>query len=259
MRWWQILAVLVGLVLVLGAVLVVIDTVLRLYNIIAIFSPLLANLVVGVIVLMVLIALGFGLYYLWLFLRPRRRRQPPSVPRNPVDAARTNLSALEQQVEQIQDRVAQTALREKTAHLHQAMAHPALSIAVFGVGSAGKTSIINALLEDTVGEVGAAMGTTQSRHSYQWQIPDVPQSVTLIDTPGLAEAGVSGTLREQAAREIAAESNLILFIIDDDLRQAEYAVLQSLLSMGKRALVVLNKADRFPAAGGRGTDHRSPR
>jgi uncharacterized protein (DUF697 family) len=39
---------------------------------------------------------------------------------------------------------------------------------------------------------------------------------------------------------------LILFVIDDDLRQAEYTVLRSLMAMGKRVLLVLNKADRYP-------------
>jgi small GTP-binding protein len=246
MRSWQLPALLGALVLALGAVLVVTDSVLRLYNAIAVFSPLLANFVLGLLLVLVLVALGFGGYYLWLFLRPRRRRRRPSAPRRPVDAASANLQALEQQVDQIQDQVARAALQEKSARLQQAMAQPHISVALFGVGSAGKTSIINALLQDSVGEVGAAMGTTQTRHAYEWQLPDIDQTLTLIDTPGLAEAGVSGTLREQAAREIAAEADLILFVIDDDLRQAEYTVLQALLAMGKRAMVVLNKADRYP-------------
>ena len=96
-------------------------------------------------------------------------RQPP---RRPVDAVSANLQSLEQQVEHIQDQVARSALQEKKRpRLQQAMAHPILSIAVFGVGSAGKTSIINALLQDPVGEVGAAMGTTQTRQTYPWQLP----------------------------------------------------------------------------------------
>jgi hypothetical protein len=248
MRGWQIPALLLALILVLGSVLVITDSVLRLYNAMAVFSPLLANVVLGLLIILVLVVLGFGAYYLWRFLRPRRRRPRPSAPRRLVDAASANLQAVEQQVDQIQDQVARAALREKSDRLQQAMTQSIISIAVFGVGSAGKTSIINALLPEAVGEVGVAMGTTQERHTYRWQLPDIDQPLNLIDTPGLAEAGVSGTLREQTAREIAAEADLILFVIDDDLRQAEYAVLQSLLIMGKRAVVVLNKADRFPQA-----------
>ena len=246
MRGWQIGALVIALMVTLGAVLVVTDTVLRLYNTLTIVSPLLANLALGAIILLVLITLGFGLYYLWMFLRPRRPRPRPVAPRHPVDAAGANLAALEQQVQQIQDQVARAALQEKSENLKQAIHRQSIAIVVFGVGSAGKTSVVNGLLKASVGEVGAAMGTTKTQQIYQWQLPNVPQTLTLIDTPGLAEAGISGTLREQAAREIATESDLILFVIDDDLRQAEYTVLHSLLTMEKRTVVVLNKADRYP-------------
>ncbi len=246
MRGWQIGAFVIALIVALGAVLVVTDALLRLYNTLSFASPLLANIVLGIISLLVLMALGLGLYYLWMFLRPRRRRPRAVAPRHPGAAADANLAALEQQVQQIQNQVARAALQEKSENLRQAIHRQNIAIVVFGIGSAGKTSIINGLLEEAVGEVGAAMGTTKTEQTYQWQLPNVPQTLTLLDTPGLAEAGVSGTLREQAAREIAAAADLILFIIDDDLRQAEYTVLQSLLTMGKRAIVVLNKADRYP-------------
>jgi uncharacterized protein (DUF697 family) len=42
------------------------------------------------------------------------------------------------------------------------------------------------------------------------------------------------------------EADLLLFVIDNDLRQSEYAVARSLLDMGKRLIVVLNKADLYP-------------
>jgi len=37
-----------------------------------------------------------------------------------------------------------------------------------------------------------------------------------------------------------------VFVIDDDLRQSEYALARSLLDIGKRLIVVLNKADLYP-------------
>ncbi|MBE9136636.1 GTP-binding protein [Nodosilinea sp. LEGE 07088] len=154
---------------------------------------------------------------------------------------------MQHQVDQIQDQVTRQALRQKAQAL-QTSSDRALTLTVFGVGSAGKTAIINALLGQTVGEVGAAMGTTQTPQTYAWQLPRLPRSLQLIDTPGIAEVGVSGTEREQVARELAAAADLILFVVDDDLRQAEYAVLQGLMAMGKRLLLVLNKADRYPEA-----------
>lgn len=243
-RWW-VVALIGALVFGLGAVLVVTDTVLRFYNAIAVFSPLAANVFLGVLIILALVALGFGLHYLRMFLRPRRRPRP-AAPRNPVEAAHTNLAALEQQMDRIQDRITREALREKSDTLRRAMSHRQFTLVVFGMGSAGKTSLINGLLGEPVGEVGAPMGTTQSQQSYQWRFDDIDTAMTLIDTPGLAEAGVSGTLREQAAREIATEADLILFVIDNDLSQAEYDIVRSLLDLGKRTVIVLNKADRFP-------------
>ncbi len=246
MARWQWLGLAVGLGLVLGATLVVVDAAIRFYHTLALASPLLANLVLGLGIAIALGVLAVILYYGWLFLRPRRRKSPPLAPRHPAQAASHNLEAIQRQVDYIQDQVARQALLEKSQALQAAMDQGDLTIAVFGVGSAGKTSLVNALVGEPVGGVGAPMGTTQTRQNYAWELPHLPQRLVLIDTPGLSEAGVAGTLREQAAREIAAEADLILFVIDDDLRQAEYAVLMPLLAMGKRAVLVLNKADRYP-------------
>lgn len=248
MARWQFLTLLAGAILLLGAALLLVDTTARFYSAVALLSPWLANLVLGLIVVAILGALGAGGYYLWLFLRPRRRRPLPTAPRQPAEAASVNLAAVQRQVDQIQDQVARQALLEKSRALQADMARRDLVIAVFGVGSAGKTSLVNGLLGQTAGAVGAAMGTTQTQQEYTWQLPQVSRGLRLIDTPGISEAGVSGTLREESAREIAVTADLILFVIDDDLRQTEYAVLMPLLGMGKRAVVVLNKADRYPEA-----------
>jgi GTPase SAR1 family protein/membrane protein implicated in regulation of membrane protease activity len=245
MARWQWLGLVVGTVVVLGATLVVIDAAIRFYNTVALVSPLLAQLVLWVGIALALGVLGIALYYGWLFLRPRRRRRPPVAPRHPAQAASHNLETVQRQVEHIHDQVARQALLEKSQALQMAMDRGDLTIAVFGVGSAGKTSLINALLGEPRGAVGAPMGTTQTRQDYVWPLPQLPRRLVLIDTPGLSEVGVAGTLREQAAREIATEADLILFVIDDDLRQAEHGVLMPLLAMGKRTVLVLNKADRY--------------
>ncbi|NJN21144.1 MAG: DUF697 domain-containing protein [Leptolyngbya sp. RL_3_1] len=41
---------------------------------------------------------------------------------------------------------------------------------------------------------------------------------------------------------------MLLFVIDNDLRQSEYALACALLAMGKRLLVVFNKVDLYPEA-----------
>jgi uncharacterized protein len=246
MARWRWAFILIGLLLGLGAVLILVDALLRLYGALAILSPLLARLVIGAILAVGLGALGLGLYRLRPFLRPRSRRPRPQVSSHPEQAAAENLRAVQRQVDQIQDQVARAALAQRAQVLQASQGDRTLTIAVFGVGSAGKTALVNGLLGQPVGEVGAAMGTTQTPQSYPWQLPQVSQAIQIIDTPGIAEVGVAGTEREQAAREIATQADLILFVIDDDLRQAEYTVLRSLIAIGKRILLVLNKADRYP-------------
>ena len=246
MARWRWLILLVGLLISLGAVVLLADSLLRLYTVLALLSPWLARVVIGVIVAAIAGTAGFGLYRLSPFLRPRRRRRSLEVPRYPREAAAASLQAVQNQVDQIQDQVARQALQEKARGLEFSNPDQALTIAVFGVGSAGKTALVNELLGQPVGEVGAALGTTQTQQIYPWHIPHVSRALQLIDTPGIAEAGIAGTEREQAARTAAAGADLILFVIDDDLRQAEYTVLQALMGMGKRVLLVLNKADRYP-------------
>lgn len=248
MARWRWVLILAGLLVSLGAVLLLADSLLRLYSGLALLSPLLARVVVGAILAAGAGAAGLCIYRLRPFLRPRRRQKRRQAPRSPGEAAAASLEAVQRQVDQIQDQVARQALKDKAQNLRSPRGDRALSIVVFGVGSAGKTALINGLVGQPLGEVGAALGTTQTQQAYRWQIPNVPQALQLVDTPGIAETGVAGTEREQAARTVAAEADLILFVIDDDLRQAEYTVLQALMGMGKRVLLVLNKADRYPEA-----------
>lgn len=242
-RWLAVGAVLLGLLL---AAVVLLDALSRIYMTLAAVSPVLAQVALWVFVLVVLALVGLGIYSLWPFLRPRRRRVAPPPPRSTTEAASLNLEAVQRQVDQLQDQVARQAILDQTQALQDALYQGDLTLAVFGVGSAGKTSLINTLVGEAVGAVGATLGTTQTEQTYDWQLPQVPRRLRLIDTPGLSEVGVAGTEREQAARATAARADLILFVVDDDLRQSEYVILQDLLTLGKRTLVILNKADRYP-------------
>lgn len=244
---WQWVLFPLGLLVGLGALLLLADSLLRLYTLLALVSPLLARATLSVIAILGSASLGAAIYRLWPFLRPRRRRHF-QVPRHAEEAAAVNLLAVQRQVEQIQDQVARQALQQKALNLQSDLNTRALTIAVFGVGSAGKTALINGLLGQSVGEVGAAMGTTQVQHAYAWTMPNSPRNIQIIDTPGIAEVGIAGTEREAEARKTAAEADLVIFVLDDDLRQAEYTVLRTLIDIGKRVLVVLNKADRYVEA-----------
>ncbi|HEY9879078.1 MAG TPA: GTP-binding protein [Leptolyngbyaceae cyanobacterium] len=248
MRRWQLVPLILATLLVLIFLIWLVESVSRFYSSLTLTSPFLANLFLGLVITLVLIVLGTVGYYGWLFLRPRQQRARPQVSQDPAIAAEANLDALQRQIAQIQDEIAREALQERSQSLASEADRRDVNVTVFGVGSAGKTSLINTLVGEPVGEVAAPMGTTQERQIYRWQPAGFSRGILLTDTPGISEASVAGTLREQDARQLATEADLVLFVIDDDLRQSEYQLVRSLLEINKRLLVVLNKADRYPDA-----------
>ena len=120
-----------------------------------------------------------------------------------------------------------------------------IRISTFGLVSCGKSSLINALLEEEVVATGPLHGVTQSLTILRWNpLPEDSLSVELIDTPGLAE--VAGATRATMAREIAQKSDLILFVVAGDITRTEYQALCELRSTQKPLILVFNKIDLYP-------------
>ncbi|MEM6592624.1 MAG: GTPase, partial [Cyanobacteria bacterium P01_C01_bin.73] len=214
-----------------------VEALVRLHGSLALVSPLLANLTLAVIVLLGLMAAGGLVYYGYLFLRPKRRRSRPKPPKTKVEAAEAALKAIDQQVAQIQDEVARQTLRQASKRLTADYQQGLIKLAVFGSGAVGKTSLVNALVEQVVGEVSAVRGTTKEGETYRLTLPDSAWQIWITDTPGLLEANDRDN-QAAIARRIAASADLLLFVIDNDLTQAEFQVLQTLTALGKRAIVV---------------------
>jgi uncharacterized protein (DUF697 family)/ribosome biogenesis GTPase A len=249
--WLRSLVLLVVLGSVAGVLLAIVERLIWIYSAIASSSPLLAALVV-----LLLVALLLGLFWvIWHYFnlfqrRPKKKRTQPEVSSNKVEAAAESLQALQQQVQQIQDEVTRRSLQERSEELRQNFARRELQVVIFGVGSAGKTSLVNALigdrLGDRIGEVGAPMGTTKVGEVYgPIKIEGLKFPIAITDSPGILEAGVAGTKREGLARKLATEADLLLFVVDDDLRASEYEPLKALAEIGKRSLLVFNKIDRY--------------
>ena len=118
-------------------------------------------------------------------------------------------------------------------------------VVVFGTGSAGKTSLINALLGRDVGRTEATIGTTKAGEAFTYEMEDVDGTVLLTDTPGLSEIGEGGAGREAEARDLAARADLLLFVVDHDLIRSEFEPMAALARQGKRSIVALNKKDRL--------------
>jgi uncharacterized protein len=270
--WIRILGL--GVIIVLSLWLV--NSIYSLY--VAIQIPWLANLVLAGIVALIMGAIGLLLYYGSAFSkRPPKKPKakisvPKDAPKNDRDAAELNLATAQQQVVQIQDEVARQALLAESQQIAENLERGAIRVIVFGTGSVGKTSLIAAMagqvggkfgvaltntmtntmtdnmIDDVAGKVGASMGTTDRPVEYPVDLQGLNRQILLVDTPGILEAGLAGTDRGRVALEEAAAAAMVVFVVDNDLRQSEMEPLQAIAAVGKQSLLVLNKVDLFTVA-----------
>ena len=232
--------------LVLGLVLQAIRNLL--WDLSYILPPWLVGpvLLIGtILVIALLVQIGVPWWRGW---RSRSRaiqgsNQEPSAPRTRRQAAEQSLQSIDRLLERLQDDVARQALNLERERVARELERGDLVVVVFGTGSSGKTSLIRALLQDMVGRVGAAMGSTTGSHTYRLRLNNLERGLQLVDTPGILESGREGRDREQEARTRASRADLILVVVDGDLRSAEWDVVRSLASLGKRVMLVLNKCD----------------
>jgi GTPase len=164
-----------------------------------------------------------------------------------IDLTERERSGLETEIQQLQE------MLEK---LEQQVVH----IAVFGMVSRGKSSLLNALLGQPVFATGPIHGVTRIQQQANWSLeptnpqqPDVTRislasvgqsRIELIDTPGIDE--IDGQAREAMAREVAKQADLILFVVAGDITRVEYDALAELRKASKPILLVFNKIDQYP-------------
>ena len=213
-------------------------------------SPLLAQLLILLAIALLASLIATFAYYMGLLpglqkRRKRRSRPKPKIPEKKIEAASETLQAIRQQVEQIQDEVARQALLLKSREIEANLARGDLQVVVFGTGSAGKTSVVNALLGRMAGKVNAPMGTTEVGETYRLKLRGIDREIWITDTPGILEAGEEGSEREMRSRQLATEADLLLFVVDNDLSRSQYEPLQTLAEIGKRSLIVFNKTDLY--------------
>ena len=247
-RLWSIAIIAISIAILS---LWLINSLYTLYVQVSFTTPWLATPILIGILLLIGIAIAIAIYYVgvfqgWWGKSVTKPRQLPKVPVEKTAAATANLEAIDRQLQQIQDEVTRQALIDKSREIADNLARGQLRVVVFGTGSAGKTSLINAIIGRIVGEVGAPMGTTTRGETYTLELKGLDRQILLTDTPGILEAGIAGTQRESIARELATAADLLLFVVDNDLRESEYIPLMGLAEIGKRSLLILNKTDLYP-------------
>lgn len=158
----------------------------------------------------------------------------------------------------------QTGLETEIDHLVtllDKLEQSVVQIAAFGMVGRGKSSVLNALLGQDIFQTGAIHGVTRSIDTANWQLmqdetyPEIQRmiisgvgnsQIQLIDTPGIDE--VDGETREDLARKIAKQVDLILFIVAGDITKVEFQALSQLREAGKPMILVFNKIDQYPEA-----------
>ena len=198
--------------------------------------------------LLAAVALQVGWPWWQQLQRQRQRKASDSSPKaeapaNRRDAAQQSLTSIDRLLERIQDDVSRESLKQERERVTRELNRGDLVVVVFGTGSSGKTSLIRALLQQMVGEVSAAMGSTRTTKSYRLRLQGLQRALQLVDTPGILEAGEAGVSREETARRQAVRADLMVVVVDGDLRQSELTVIRSIADLGKRLLLVLNKRD----------------
>lgn len=240
--WTGLLLVVVGL----GLMAWIFSSINELHARLATLSPRFASAVVVAILAVLAVVMALGVRFWWLSRRGPAGTPDHAVEEDPMGAAQQTLDAAEKQLALVSDEVARRALADELEEVSGDFAHRRFSIVVFGTGSAGKTSVINALLGKKAGATDPITGTTQEKEEHSYTLDGFGHgSLRLIDTPGISEFGLAGAMREERARELATQADLLLFVVDQDLRDIEFKPLAELARLGKRSILVLNKKDLY--------------
>ncbi len=176
--------------------------------------------------------------------------EPPATTPVPADSGEDHLGLARESLRELLDdpRVPESvrgALAEDYAQVQgmlDKLEQGHIHIAAFGRVSVGKSATLNALLGEERFRTSPLHGETKTAALGRW---DAYQSggVFLVDTPGLNE--VEGEARERLAHEVAARSDLVLFILDGDITDTELAALRLLTEDRRPVIVVFNKTDRY--------------
>ena len=179
-----------------------------------------------------------GVTALWLIWRlvvrrkisPERKLQAGPLSREDIESRLKEAEAAGVNVSEAQAELRELAARKNIVHL-----------CFFGEVSAGKSSLIKALVPDANVVVDVVGGSTGDVRHYRWRDENGAQ-ILLTDVPGIG--GTESGLSDMATAE-AQRASLVLFVCDSDLTRAEVESIRSLLEFDKPLVIVLNKADRF--------------
>ena len=163
--------------------------------------------------------------------------------KNKYGAVINSLKSIEEINKKINNKVEAELLNYEKNKLSEQLKNGDYNVILFGAGSSGKTSIARALVKNLIGKTSPTIGTTKDITSYKVRIPILKRNINIIDTPGLFEASMEGEQREKSTIIEATNSDLILFVIDQDINKYEFFLIRKLSELNKKIIIVLNKCD----------------
>ena len=225
-------ALLIALLLVLLVLLVATDTALSVWAQLK-QAPLWLQVGYGLLVAVISMA---SILLLWRFLRPRKKSRADSETggTEKIDEARLEQDILDAAESGIEIEDALRELEDKRLR----SAGGKIYVAVCGEVSAGKSSLVSAILPDAQIETDPRAGTTTEVTRYRWKSPSGDQ-VIIADLPGF-------NIDENAeAREECLRAHLVIFLCDSDITSSQASQLEELKRFEKPIVLALNKADRY--------------
>ena len=160
-----------------------------------------------------------------------------------VTAVKKSLKGIDEIIYKIENKVNFEMINYEKNKIEKQLNSADYNVILFGAGSCGKTSLARGLLKNIVGEISPTIGTTKKANVYKINIPFLKRNINIIDTPGLFEASIEGERREEKTIKKASKSDLIIFVIDQDLNKYELYLIQKLSKIGKSIIIALNKCD----------------
>ena len=128
--------------------------------------------------------------------------------------------------------------------LNDTAASERIHISFFGLRNAGKSSIVNAVTGQELSVVSDIKGTTTDPVRKTMELLPLGP-VVIIDTPGLDDVGALGEKRIQKAKQMLAQTDIAVLVVDADAGMSEQdrAIVKIFQEKKLPYLIVLNKAD----------------
>jgi GTP-binding protein EngB required for normal cell division/uncharacterized protein (DUF697 family) len=176
---------------------------------------------------------------IWLVFRLVIRRKPGRATEKTGQLSKEEIAGRlrDADTDGVDTALAQAELAELAARQEAGSVH----LCFFGEISAGKSSLIKAMVPHADVQIDVVGGSTVDIRHYRWR-NDAGTEILLTDVPGTA--GVNTAL-DTLAEEEARRSQLVLFVCDGDLKRGEKDAIKWLLNIGKPLVLVMNKSDRY--------------